>query len=262
MIESYSYYVRIVVGTIIQLFGNVVKAICFLHYKMAPSTRFIIPNVSPPKITSSKEKLIPRIVWQTNYTNEVVLAIYLNYLWNRFLTPTFEYRFFTDKDCLEFVEKHFPSETLDCYSRLQIGAAKADVWRVLALIKEGGVYLDIDATLLWPPEKFLLAGQKELFIQARNGTLTNYFMAAAPGNSILSAVSERIQANIAQNTLRNVFEMTGPAVLETIGNDKEVQVEESRLVCRQGVFTNKYLQYPNETGGYWAQEQIEKNIVK
>ncbi|WP_354037796.1 glycosyltransferase [Bradyrhizobium sp. S3.2.6] len=33
-----------------------------------------------------------------------------------------------------------------CYSRLQIGAARADLWRVLVLLHEGGIYVDIDAT--------------------------------------------------------------------------------------------------------------------
>jgi mannosyltransferase OCH1-like enzyme len=57
--------------------------------------------------------------------------------------PEFEYRFFDDNDCRNYIIQHFPKEVLFAYDSLIPGAFKADLWRYCVLFKEGGVYLDI-----------------------------------------------------------------------------------------------------------------------
>jgi mannosyltransferase OCH1-like enzyme len=151
--------------TLVQLLGNVLKIIFFIDFKVRPAKRYKIPAVSAPKRRPKTAKKIPRIVWQTNHSADVTLSVYANYLFNRFLTPTFEHRFVSDDDCQKFIQEKCSSEIYDCYSRLQIGAAKADLWRVLVLLHEGGIYLDIDAAFSWWPESFLSSDQRYAFGQ-------------------------------------------------------------------------------------------------
>ena len=42
-----------------------------------------------------------------------------------------------------------------------------DVWRLAVLHKEGGVYMDIDATLVWPLKRLLSNVESCLFIKIK-----------------------------------------------------------------------------------------------
>ncbi|WP_187434727.1 glycosyltransferase family 32 protein [Bradyrhizobium cytisi] len=247
---------------LLQLLGNVLKIIFLLDLWLRPRKRYRIPAVSRAWLRARTEKSIPRIFWQTNGSADVTLSLYVNYLLNRLLTPTFEYRFFDDEACAQFIKHNCGREIHQCYSRLQIGAARADLWRVLVLLHEGGIYLDIDATFSWPPEWFLSADQDELFLRDPDRRLTNYCLAAAPGNGTIVAIRDRIAENITTNTLKSVFDMTGPTVVNIVAGAAPVTIETAKLVCRQGQLTQKRFQYPDRLKGYWAKEQVEGPIVK
>lgn len=245
----------------LQLFGNVLKIIFYLDIFLRPAKRYTIPAVAGPLVHSTSSKTIPRIIWQTNYTDKVTLSIYINYLFNRLIAPTFEFRLCTDESCDRFIKESFSAEIHDCYSRLQIGAAKADLWRILVLFAHGGIYIDIDAALTWPPEAFLSVDQTELFIRARDGELTNFFLASAPGNTIFKQIADKIIENIAADRITSVYDMTGPTVVDAIADTTSVKIEPHELVCRQGQFTKKAFQYPDKRG-YWVVEQIQTSIVR
>jgi mannosyltransferase OCH1-like enzyme len=245
----------------IQFFGNVMKLLFHADFALRPDKRYTIPAKSPPMWRSSRAKRIPRIFWQTGKTAEVTLPVYANYLFNRLMTPTFEHRFYDDEACDAFVGKNYPGEVSDSYRLLQIGAAKADLWRVLVILKEGGIYLDLDAAFSWPPELFLGKDQAELFVLDRNGSLTNFCFAAEPGNEVFADIRDRIVKNIRANTLRSVYDMTGPTVVDDIAGAAGVVIEHCKTICRQGQFTQKRFQYPDYEG-HWAREQEQKPIVR
>ncbi|MCL2716484.1 MAG: mannosyltransferase [Alphaproteobacteria bacterium] len=245
----------------IQFFGNILKGVFYLDILLRPSMRYTLPAVAKPWRHSASAG-IPRIFWLTNYTNKVTLSIYVNYLFNRLMAPTFEFRFCGDEECDRFIRENFSPEIHDCYSRLQIGAAKADLWRVLVLFVHGGVYMDIDAALSWSPESFLSADQSELIIRTKDGKLTNYFFASVPGNPFFRKIADRIVENIVAGTITSVYDMTGPTVVDAVAEGISVHVEPHEIVCRQGQFTKKSFQYPDNRKGYWGLEQTRKDIVK
>jgi mannosyltransferase OCH1-like enzyme len=207
-------------------------------------------------------RLVARIVWQTNYTKRVTLSIYVNYLFNRLIAPTFEFRFCDDAECEEFITKRQPVEVVAAYLGLQIGAAKADFWRVLVLSTYGGIYLDADATFSWSPEHFLGTDQTELFVREKDGRLTNYLLAAVAGHPLLATIARRIVENIRANEITSVYDLTGPTVVDDLVRGAPVNIEPSQSVCRQGQFTKKVFQYPDKLKGYWAKEQLERPIVQ
>ena len=251
----------LILARVQQFVGNLTKIIFILHFKLFPNKRFVIPKEAPPLLFFKHKGAITPILWQTNYTNNVTLSVYVNYLWNRMMAAGHSYRFFDDTDCVEYISHHFPGAELQAYNKLNVGAAKADFWRVLALLKEGGVYLDLDAALCWPPSFFTRKSEREILLKMPDGRITNYCFASAAGNPLLKEISFQIQKNIKENIIDNVFDMTGPGVFHQIGDRKEYNIVSSRLVSRQGQFTNKTLQYPQNRERFWVIEQREKNIV-
>jgi mannosyltransferase OCH1-like enzyme len=253
---------RTLASRLLQVTGNVMKAIMYLHFRLLPRARFSIPASAPAWWPSSRPRKIPRIVWQTNYTAQVTLPIYLNYLWNRLMSPTHEHRFCDDEACDAFIRLEFPPQTYATWSRLQIGAAKADFWRVLALLHHGGIYMDMDAGLCWPAESLVSSQDSELFIRNADASLTNFFMASMPGNPLLAAIAEKIMRNIKENNLKSVFDMTGPTVLIGVVDSDNANIDHARIVCRQGLLTSKMFQYPNNLKGYWVKDQQNTSILK
>jgi mannosyltransferase OCH1-like enzyme len=246
----------------IKVLANACKVTASIGLRFFPSARWEIPKSVMPRQEAGGPKAIPRIIWQTNYTNRVSLAIYLNFLFNRFISPTFEYRYCDDDTCDQFVREYFPGAVWDAYSKLQVGAAKADFWRVLVLLAHGGIYLDIDSNFAAPPEGFIKDDASELLIIMKNGEITNYFMASAPGNPLLQRMVDKIVANIADNTLASVYDMTGPTVVDAIAKEAGVTPANYQLVCTQGQFTNKKSQYVDKPNGTWWTEQSQKSIVR
>ena len=62
-------------------------------------------------------------------------------------SPNYEYRFYNDSDCLEFIKSHFDNDVLEKYKELK-GAHQADLFRYCILYEYGGVYLDIKTELI------------------------------------------------------------------------------------------------------------------
>ena len=134
-------------------------------YFVSPKLRFLLKSSGAKNLRLAEHTSIPRILWQTNFTDRVTLPVYLNYLFNRLMAPTFIYQFMITEEREKFILKNYPGRIYDAYSRIQIGAAQADFWRILVLQKYGGVYMDIDAHLVWPLERILKPEQEELFLQ-------------------------------------------------------------------------------------------------
>lgn len=253
--------VRRLATALLQLIGNIFKLIFYVDMRLRPRKRYSIPSFSPALVSTSSPKAIPRVVWLTNYTSSVTLSIYMNYWFNRLMAPTFEFRFCDDTDCARFIKDSYPADVYDTYSRLQIGAAKADFWRVLKLFAQGGIYMDIDAALLWPPELFLGADQTELLIRPKDGRLTNYFLASTPGNPFFKAVADQILQNIKDASASSVFDMTGPSVVDGAANSISVSTASYNIICKQGLLTNKAFQYPDDRTRYWVTAQAQRDIV-
>lgn len=246
----------------IKIFANLCKVFGSVSLWVHPASRWEIPKLVPARQKVLSHKAIPRIIWQTNYSNRVSLPVYMNFMFNRFIAPTFEYRYCDDAACDQFVREHHAGAVWDAYSKLQVGAAKADVWRILILLTYGGVYLDIDSNFAAPPEVFIKSDATELFIAMKNGEITNYFMASAPENPLLQSMLEKIIANITDNTLTSVYDMTGPTVVDAVAKNAGVVPANYQLICTQGQFTNKKSQYVDKPNGAWWTEQQQKTIVR
>jgi mannosyltransferase OCH1-like enzyme len=247
---------------LIKIFSNGSKGLCYVYHFFKPNKRFILPDVAPAHKKAMVEQKIPRVIWQTNFTNKVTLPVYLNYLFNRWISPTYEYRFVSTEERANFIKSNFPKEIFDCYLKLQIGAAQADFWRVLMLYKYGGVYLDIDAFTITSLDNIVKPEDMEVYIMTKNEGLSNFFIASAPNNPNLEKIINKIKQNISERSSKNVFYLTGPGVFNTILDIKKVRTAFYRQTCDQGCFTNEYFQYIDKPQGKWTKEQEKTSVIK
>lgn len=246
----------------IKIIANVLKAGCYVFHFFFPRKRFAIPFRSSPLVKTNSSQVIPKIIWQTNYTDRVTLAVYINYLFNRLMTADHEYRFMTTADREAFIRAQYPQEIFENYSKLQIGAAQADFWRILVLREYGGIYLDIDAHLVWPLSFITKADYDELYITSKRGNINNYFIASKPNNIHLDKIINAIMRNINENKLKNVYDLTGPGVFNIVLDKEEVKTKPYRYVCNQGNFTNEYFQYIDKKEGKWTKVQNKIDIIR
>ena len=144
---------------------------------------------------------IPRIIHQT-WFEDLTTANYphLTRLQNSWKASGWEYRFYTDSSARLYVQKHFPRPFLEAYDAILPGAFKADFFRLLALLREGGIYADVDVQLdatdldnFVPPDvSFFVPRDVPLDRWPdSNYCLWNGLMGAAPGHPfIVQAVED------------------------------------------------------------------------
>jgi len=241
-----------IINRLIKLFGAFIKGFSYIFHFLFPKKRFTIPKRSKPLIRSKNITKIPKIIWQTNYTNKVTLPVYINYLFNRIVSPDFEYRYMGHEDREIFMQKHAKKEIYEAFSKLTDGAAQADLWRLFVLNYYGGVYMDIDAYAILPISLMIKDNDKELFLLNKEH-FTNYFIASAPNNQILIQTINIIIDNIKQRNIdKGVYFLTGPMALNSAISDKNVNHRYYRYTCNQGGFTNEYFQYMDKPRGKWT----------
>ena len=65
---------------LIKLLANITKVLSYPFHWVMPNKRFTLPAQSSPLLKGGKPGPIPRIIWQTNFTDRVTLPVYLNAL--------------------------------------------------------------------------------------------------------------------------------------------------------------------------------------
>jgi mannosyltransferase OCH1-like enzyme len=182
---------------------------------------------------------IPKYIIQTSKK-----AIDLNIKTNSFirLNPTYKYFHYNDSAADEFVRQTMPYYIYQIYSSLPKSVLKADYFRYIVLLVQGGVYSDIDTTCLQPIDTWI----NEIYINkvgliigieadttlwevfdgtyARRIQIVQWTIAAAPGHPILHQIVKKI-ADISPSmalktvTQKQILEWTGPGVWTDVISD-------------------------------------------
>ena len=82
--------------------------------------------------------------WKSNYLEETIFNCMENYI--KF-NQEYHYFLFSDEKIRKFIELEYGHNILNLYDNLLVGAAKADVFRILFIYFYGGIYADIDHEL-------------------------------------------------------------------------------------------------------------------
>lgn len=245
---------------LLRLVGNIVKISSYAVHAIFPKKRFTIPTFSPAKIKSHRDTKITRIIWQTNYSNRVTFPVYCNYLLNRLLSLSYDYRYVSTEERETYIKENADERTFTAYSKLTDGASQADFWRIFTLYKEGGIYMDIDGHLVWNLDSIIADDDSEVVI-TRRGEYTNFFLASEKGNPFLQDTLDIIVDNIEHRRIDGgVFSLTGPMALRQALEHKEINSRRDKLTCAQGTFTNEHFQYMDKKMGKWNHAKNEDLI--
>lgn len=153
--------------------------------------------------------------------------------------PGWDHRLYDDRAIERFISDHYPEGILAAYLRIrpEYGAARADLFRYLAVYRLGGVYLDIKSRFIRPIDEVVGGDEGILLSQWRNGEedahqgfglhrelahisggeFQQWHIIAAPGHPFLRAVILRVLSNLDRYSpwtfgvgRIGVFRLTGP----------------------------------------------------
>lgn len=245
---------------LLRLKGNFVKLFGYCFHAFFPKKRYALPIVDSPRLFKEDNQKIPKKVWQTNFSEMCTLPMYLNFKHNRSLSPDFEYHYVSTEDRDEYVKSHASERVYSAFKRLTDGAAQADVWRLLVLYNEGGVYMDIDATLVKPLSQSL-SDNEQVFIK-NYGEFTNFFLATTPKNELFLEFLEKVTSNIENYSAdenKTVFDVTGPGALVSVLDKRNIHYQPHQNISIQGAFTSEHFQYMDRPRSKWT---YKKTFIK
>ena len=130
--------------------------------------------------------------------------------------PEFQQVYMDDAGRSAFVAAEFPQYAA-AFESVVPGAYRADLWRLLVVLRHGGVYSDICQHLVAPLGP-LLAGHDAVFVLdepqwVRNKTFAifNGFFAARPGHPLLAAIVDQVMADVrARQYNKSPLDIAGP----------------------------------------------------
>lgn len=160
---------------------------------------------------------IPKKIFQTHKSLEYVQnkhKLKLGYQsWAQH--KDFEYFFYNDMQCEQFVRENFDTKTLEAYNKCPIAVMKADLWRYCVIYVYGGIYADVDAVLMVDPIIFL---QPKSYLicspETDNRHLCQWTFAAPPKSPILKTIIDlSVERILGCNDIRGnyiIHTLTGP----------------------------------------------------
>ena len=187
--------------------------------------------------SSGRRSGIPRIIVQTHRyqrLQDVPSPLYEMMTKLRDTHPGWEYRYYNHDEQREFIKRHMPTRVLSAYDALNpaYSAARADLFRYVAIYVNGGVYLDCKSGLQAGRTLNQVATERRLVMahwpcwapNARKvglalGEYVNWFVAAPPSDPMLRAVIDRVVENIEreQELPLSARAVGKPAVLHITG---------------------------------------------
>jgi mannosyltransferase OCH1-like enzyme len=176
-----------------------------------------IPKSIPPAHYPTRSK-IPKIIWQTFKSNRLPKVLYQSVKTCLEQNPEYHYRFFDDNDIAEFI-KFWNEEIQRTLCVLNVGAAKADLWRSLAVYEFGGIYLDLDSACTVPFNQWVLSEDDVVTGVGGRGDPHQWFLAYSPHHLFLRVDIVKIVQTIFKfeknpdDHQRTMEYLTGPPIL-------------------------------------------------
>jgi mannosyltransferase OCH1-like enzyme len=167
---------------------------------------------------------IPKQVYQTWKTKELPPKVEALRQWMIHNNPEYTFLLFDDADMDTWMQENTAKDIYECYSQLNVGAAKADLWRYCILYKNGGVYLDIDSIIMEKIDNILKPSDEALVSRERNGgKFLQWLIFFKAGHSVLKGVIEKVIYNILKRSETNIALITGPGPFTDAINEHYIE---------------------------------------
>lgn len=151
-----------------------------------------------PRYFSNATK-IPRVIWQTFATRTVPKQMAENSMHWIEKNPEYDYQLFDDFDVARYIKDHYGAREKAALEAAPSGAHRADLWRYLVIAREGGVYVDMDATCDAPISRWVRIDDDTLVVSLNGAPrfdVSQWAFAAPAGHPVV-----REAANLAVENL-------------------------------------------------------------
>lgn len=169
-------------------------------------------NLEPVDLNYTQK--IPKVIIQTDETNDLVLLKYNSVMSLIELNPEYEYIFYDKKARRRLIKENF-EDVLDAYDTLVPGAYRADLFRYCYLYLYGGCYFDCKIILKKSLREWI--GQDESIVFINDATpkaFANGIMMMEKGNKLLLNCINKIKQHVKEQTYRvDKLFITGPQLL-------------------------------------------------
>eukprot|EP01083_Nonionella_stella_P304021 1054720_1 len=212
---------------------------------------------------SSYHQIIPRNIYQTWTTNSFSgpLMKQAVHSWIH-LNPEYNYHFFNDQDCKEWIFKHCGARYLDAYLSINevYGAARCDYFRYLLMWKWGGIYVDIDSSLNHPLRDWIYPTDE--FVTGSGRDVPNQWILIGKQNHIIYRkaalrLTEKLEERVPLGK-GGVIDLTGPTLLrrvyQAVVTETILTYRDYKQYVREDVIIRKIRQLRTEmnVGGHVA----------
>ena len=173
-------------------------------------------------------------------------------------TKEFNYFFYNNQMCDDFIKNNFDEKTYQAYSMLPIAVMKADLWRYCVIYHYGGIYADIDTICKINPNIFI--NDSLLTISPENETHLCQWTFSAPKNSpILKTIIDLSVERIINTPIKGehiIHYLTGPGLF-TDGIELYLKNNNYPTFNKK----TQYFNYPNPILKVFYCNNFHKNIV-
>jgi mannosyltransferase OCH1-like enzyme len=164
--------------------------------------------------------MIPKTIYQTWVNKKIPDKIKKLVDKTLELNANYSYELHDDEDAFYFIKNNFGKQVVDAYESLNIGAAKADLWRYAILYKNGGIYLDLDSGIHSNLDSLIGENDKAVISRENNpNKFVQWCLMFDKNHPILENTLKRCVYNIVNKTTHDIFELTGPNVFSNAVRD-------------------------------------------
>ena len=155
---------------------------------------------------------IPKIIFQTWKTRILPPEVEALRQQMANMNPGYTMMLCDDEDIDTFIKTHFEERIYNNFSKLNVGAAKADFWRYCVLYICGGVYLNMDSEIMRPLDELIEEGDQCIITRESNPYIfNNWMMMFDKGHPIMKATIDRCCYNIENQVSTDICYLTGPS---------------------------------------------------
>ena len=159
--------------------------------------------------------IIPKRIIQTYNTNLIHERIANNIKNILDKNPNYEYHLITDEIGIKLISKHFNNKVLNAFNKLKIGAAKGDFLRYISLYIYGGIYIDLDSSIIETLDNYLDYTLKNYIFYDNDNLIVNTPIITCAKNPLILNIINEVVKRI-HNNETNIFLATGPYMMTDV----------------------------------------------
>lgn len=219
--------------------------------------QIMIETTETLQLLQKYDQKIPKKIFQTWKTNNMDLEMKNTTKIIKNLNPEYEYKLFTDDECIEYIKNNFSEHVLNAYNNLIPGAFKADLFRYCILYQEGGIYIDCKMIPLKPFREIIKPDDLCILVnntfETNSVSIYNAFICSEPKNNLfLESICQIVNNSINLYYPIDPFVVTGPSLLYKIYKNMNYS-------CRLLNHPNLGLEYTDHNNGIF--DELNKLII-